>query len=108
MNNIVEYVIEERDLIRRKEAIEALRNLPRWIMDPDGEFQPVDPPTVSMIDPDDAVSAIENLPTGLELITCKDCKYYVYGDDEDESYCRNTGIGETEDFYCADAERGNE
>ena len=79
-------------------------------MDPDGEFQPVNPPTVSMIDPDDAVSAIKNLPIGLELITCKDCKYYVYRSDEEEYYCRNSGIGELETFYCADAERsdGNE
>lgn len=99
------------DLISKQAAIEALRNLPRWIMDPDGEFQPVNPPTVAMIDPDDAVSAIENLPARCIRI------YEVYpddrrsdGNDEDESYCRNTGIGETEDFYCADAERsdGNE
>lgn len=101
-------MVRGEDLISRKAAIEAIKGLPRWIMDPNGEFQPVDPPMVSMIDPDDAVSAVENLPTGLELIMCKDCKYYVYGDDEDESYCRNTGIGETEDFYCADAERRNE
>ena len=49
------------DLISRKDAIRALKDLPRWVMDSNGEFQPVDANTISMIDPDDAVSAIENL-----------------------------------------------
>lgn len=43
-----------------------------------------------------------------EIIHCKDCKYYVYGDNEEEYYCRNSGIGELETFYCADAERREE
>ena len=51
------------NIIYRQDAINSIKELPRWIMDPNGEFQPVDPPTVSMIDPEDAVSAIENLPS---------------------------------------------
>lgn len=55
------------------------------------------------------VAEIENAPTiepeQPEIIRCKDCKWYVYGDDEEEYYCCNSGIGELETFYCADAER---
>ena len=56
-----------------------------------------------------AKTYVEQLPSAQpEIIHCKDCKYYVYGDDEGESYCRNSGIGELETFYCADAERREE
>ena len=49
-------------IIDADDAIKAIRGLPRWILDSKGEFQPVEPPTKSMIDPDDAVTAIKNVP----------------------------------------------
>lgn len=49
-------------IIDADDAIKAIQGLPRWILDPKGEFQPVEPTTKAMIDPDDAVAAIENLP----------------------------------------------
>lgn len=49
--------------VSRKDAIDALMSLPRWVIDSNGEYQPVDANTSSMIDPEDAVSAIENLPS---------------------------------------------
>lgn len=64
------------DLVYRKDAIDAILSLQRWVIDNNGEFQPVDAQTMSMIDPDDAVSAIENLPSiKTAVITCKDCKH---------------------------------
>lgn len=53
--------VHDGDLVSRKDAIDALMSLPRWVIDNNGEFQPVDAQTESMIDPDDAVRAIENL-----------------------------------------------
>lgn len=49
-------------LIDADDAIKAIKAIPRLILDPKGEFQPVEPPTKGMIDPDDAVTAIENVP----------------------------------------------
>lgn len=55
--------VHDGDLVSRRDAIEAINALPRWVIDNNGEFQPVDAQTESMIDPEDAVSAIENLPS---------------------------------------------
>ena len=86
------------DLIDRREAIEAIKNLPRWVMDANGEFQPVDSSTVSMLDPEDAVSAIENLPSVQpEIIRCKDCIYY------DPPHVENNGVRYEYDEMPADA-----
>lgn len=49
-------------LINKQDAIDAIKAIPRLILDSKGEFQPVDPPTKAMIDPDDALWVIENLP----------------------------------------------
>ena len=51
-----------QDLISRQAAIEALKRLPTWWAE---------------LDPEDAVSAIENLPSAQpEIIRCKDCKHW--------------------------------
>ena len=64
------------DLVSRRDAIDTLMSLPRWVIDSNGEYQPVDANTSSMIDPEDAVSAIENLPSAQpEIIHCKYCKW---------------------------------
>lgn len=44
----------------------------------------------------------------VEIITCKDCKYYR--EDDDTGYCTNYTCGDItfwchDDYYCADAER---
>lgn len=44
----------------------------------------------------------------VEIVTCKDCKYYR--PDDDTGYCTNHTHGDIkfwcrDDFYCADAER---
>lgn len=41
----------------------------------------------------------------VEVVRCRDCKHYVYGKDEAQYYCRQTGIGTEDDFYCAYGER---
>lgn len=126
-----------RETIYRQDAIEAIKNLPRWVMDANGEFQPVDPPTVSMLDPEDAVSAIENLPSAQpdlseysdklwrnayergkrdaqpEIIRCKDCKYYreygyVNGTSKFLPKCTFNSIYVNADDFCSRAERKEE
>lgn len=60
------------DLISRQAAIDTIKGLPHWIMDANGEFQSVNPSTVSMLDPDDAVAALENLPPEEMWASCSD------------------------------------
>ena len=40
-------------------------------------------------------------PAQPEIVYCKDCQYYVYGLNEEDYYCRRTGIGQPDDFFCA-------
>lgn len=88
-------------MINKLDAIEAIKALPRWVIDSNGEYQPVDANTSSMIDPEDAVSAIENLPSVQpEIIHCKDCKW------KQGSEC--TRFAEVRPFpndFCSKAER---
>lgn len=51
------------DLISRSDAIDALKGLPTWWADGGGYYGGAQPPTVALLDPEDAVSAIENLPS---------------------------------------------
>ena len=51
------------DLISRSEAIEALKGLPTWWADEGGYYGGAQPPMEALLDPTDAVSAIENLPS---------------------------------------------
>lgn len=71
------------DQVSRKDAIDALMSLPRWVIDSNGEYQPVDANTSSMIDPDDAVSAIENLPSAQPdwnemMVMCDCCGHAIH------------------------------
>ena len=50
------------DLISRQAAIDALKGLPTWWADTGGYYGGAQPPMVALLDPEDAVSAIENLP----------------------------------------------
>ena len=52
-----------QDLISRQAAIDALKGLPTWWADGGGYYGGAQPPMVALLDPEDAVSAIENLPS---------------------------------------------
>ena len=96
------------DLVSRKEAIDALMSLPRWVMTDNGEFQPVDAQTMSMIDPDDAINAIENLQTTIpDIIYCRECKYGIHSGCGDTYLCNVSPELVSEhcgDFFCGYAE----
>ena len=64
------------DLISRRAAIDALKGLPTWWADEGGYYGGVQPPMVALLDPEDAVSAIENLPPA-EPKTGRDCTEFV-------------------------------
>lgn len=106
------------DAISRQAAIDALKGLPTWWADEGGYYGGAQPPMVALLDPEDAVSAIENLPSAqTEIIRCKECRWWDKYGDYDKGYCmaakhgywsehweiniRRTYKG---DFYCADAE----
>ena len=54
---------EMNDFISRQDAIEALKGLPTWWADEGGYYGGAQPPMAALLDPEDAVSAIENLPS---------------------------------------------
>jgi len=51
------------DTISRTEAIDALKGLPTWWADEGGFYGGAQPPMTALLDPEDAVSAIANLPS---------------------------------------------
>ena len=51
------------DNISRQAALDALKGLPTWWADEGGYYGGAQPPMVALLDPEDAVSAIENLPS---------------------------------------------
>ena len=87
-------------IIDADDAIKAIRGLPRWILDSKGEFQPVEPPTKSMIDPDDVIAAIAKLQQ--VAVSCKDCKYAIKNDDMYWicNHPNNNAWNIYEDFFC--------
>ena len=99
------------DLISRQAAIEALKGLPTWWADGGGYYGGAQPPMVALLDPEDAVSAIENLPSAQpDIIRCKDCKYGVDYYHDGSCYCAKPGyellyFDGSWEFYCANAER---
>ena len=95
------------DLISRQAAIDALKGLPTWWADYGGYYGGAQPPMVALLDPEDAVSAIENLPSAQpEIIHCKECKFYT-----EMRQDLNTGICSLAcrhlggDGFCSEAER---
>ena len=62
-----------QDLISRQAAIDALKGLPTWWADEGGYYGGAQPPMVALLDPEDAVSAIENLPSAQPERTCVNC-----------------------------------
>ena len=51
------------DCISRQAAIKAVMGLPTWWADEGGYYGGAQPPMEALLDPEDAVSAIENLPS---------------------------------------------
>ena len=70
------------DLIERQAAIDALKGLPTWWADEGGYYGGAQPPMVALLDPEDAVSAIENLPSVHQQPEedCNTCKHGYFGD----------------------------
>ena len=65
------------DMISRQAAIDALNGLPTWWADSGGYYGVAQPPMTALLDPEDAISAIGNLPSVQpEIVRCKDCKRY--------------------------------
>lgn len=93
------------DLISRQAAIDALKGLPTWWADEGGYYGGAQPPMVALLDPEDAVSAIENLPSLQPQIThCAECIHWKHSDVR-KSYCEVFDwMSKAEDF-CSFAER---
>jgi len=69
------------DTISRQAAIDALKGLPTWWADDGGFYGGAQPPMTALLDPEDAVSAIANLPSVQpEIMRCGDCKHYYFAD----------------------------
>ena len=89
------------DCISRQAAIKAVMGLPTWWADEGGYYGGAQPPMEALLDPEDAVSAIENLPSAQpEIIRCKDCKW------KQGSECvRFADVRPFPDDFCSRAER---
>lgn len=59
------------DIITKKAAIDIIKQLPRWILNADGEFELADATTIAMIDPGDAIAAILTAPPASQWIPIK-------------------------------------
>ena len=97
-----------QDSISRQAAIDALKGLPTWWADEGGYYGEAQPPMVALLDPEDAVSAIENLPSAQpEIIRCKDCRYYQDNNDGYPHINCKWDANETPDAddFCSGAER---
>ena len=96
------------DLIERQAAIDVLKGLPTWWADEGGYYGGAQPPMVALLDPEDAVSAIENLPSaqpdrktgwwlirkGISDVQCSECGMYfndVYDMENSDAFCRHCG-----------------
>ena len=60
------------DCISRQAAIKAIMGLPTWWADEGGYYGGAQPPMEALLDPKDAVSAIENLPSAQQWIPCSE------------------------------------
>ena len=90
------------DLISRQVAIDAMRQYARY-----DDFD------VSVVDEDVAVIALKDLPStdAVEVVRCKDCKYYYYADNRIPSergwVCANDGCYASQNDYCSWGERND-
>ena len=99
-------------VIYKQAAIDALNGLPTWWADEGGFYSGAQPPMTALLDPEDAVSAIANLPsTQQEIIHCKDCIWYELPSHKISENCvrwmKSNGIllPIKPDDFCSRAER---
>ena len=91
------------DLISRQAAVDALKGLPTWWAAGGGYYGGAQPPMVALLDAEDAVSAIEYLPSAQpEIIRCRECKF-ASGDSRICMKFDHSPIGELD--FCSFAER---
>lgn len=91
-------------LIERQAATDAVKGLPTWWADEGGYYGGAQPPMKALLDPEDVVSAIENLPSAqAEIIRCKDCEHGMYDFMCHFYWCH--GAAHSANWFCADEER---
>lgn len=59
----IEALSANGDMISRQAAIDALKGLPTWWADSGGYYGGAQPPMEALLEPEDAISALENLPS---------------------------------------------
>ena len=87
------------DLISRQAAVDALKGLPTWWADEGGFYGGAQPPMIALLDPEDAVSAIENLPSAQQ--ERKKGKWIPYLEEHHDMFkCSNCGNITRVPFKC--------
>ena len=114
MGQVNEAVQSTKDCISRQAAIDALKGLSTWWADEGGYYGGAQPPMVALLDPEDAVSAIENMPSAQpEIVKCRECKHYQFADNRafgmPVKMCEWFGFEDVDDDdFCSRAERRTE
>ena len=101
--------INDGDMISRAEAINALKGLPKWWAGAWEFHGYAQPPVQAILEPEDVVSAIENLPSVQpEIIHCYECKFYTnMRPDLDTGICSLASRHLGAEGFCSEAERRN-
>ena len=93
-----------KDPIERQAAIDVLKGLPTWWADAGGYYGGPQPQMEALLEPEDVISAIENMPSAQpEIVRCKDCKFA--NSLKIGIVCRNMSHSVTENDFCSRAER---
>ena len=60
--------VPNNDTISRQTAIDAVKGLPTWWADAGGYYGGAQPPMTALLDPEDTVAAIDNLPSAQPVL----------------------------------------
>lgn len=96
------------EYIKRKDVINAIESLPTWWADDGGFYGGAKPPMVALLDPEDTISAIENIPSEdvVEVVRCKDCSHgHKTSYPSELRICLTTGCFHSENHFCSDGKR---